>query len=158
MSCEPMKRDYMSKFRYMAMWGGVGLALSSLVACAPTPRPGARCPVSRTEITSATVAAPARSAPAASTRATAPQTRAGFEVRSACPERVRLFYGEQPGESSGTLVQLAPGDESFGPRRDDGTQRVWLVDDRERAIGDVTVSASTRKVEVDAACAGLRAL
>jgi hypothetical protein len=144
------------EIRRMAMWVGMGTLSALAAACAPSPRAGAVCPVSRAQLTSATVSAPAgpsRSAPAPAARP------AGFEVRSDCPQRVRLFYGDKPGESSGTLVHLDPGDDaSLGPRRDDGTQRVWLVDDRERALGDVTVSAATRRVEVDAACGALRAL
>ena len=122
---------------------------STPAATAPTGGP----PESASPATSGATAAPATSAPseAAAPEPTALQQRP-LDLTSACPHVVHLFYGAHPGPGAGESATIAQGATLQVPRLPDGTQMVWVIDDKGNGLASVNVSKRMRHIKIDGAC------
>lgn len=97
---------------------------------------------------------PAGAEPASSSE---PHARGTVSVtlRSSCPETVKVFFGDKPRFSSGRTSSV-----SGNSRRNESLRvgdTIWLLDSGGDGIASVTVSESTREVEVSRECSALMA-
>lgn len=83
-----------------------------------------------------------------------PQT-ASVTIRSACSRTAKVFYGEKPGFSSGTTSSVSSN--SVSSKTFQVGDQMWVLDDAGKALGNVTISASTRQVEITASCTSISA-
>lgn len=83
----------------------------------------------------------------------APPTTASVTLRSSCSRTVKVFYGDKPGFSSGTQSSISSNSVSSKTFR--VGDRMWILDDSGKPLGDVTISASTRQIEVSSSCGSL---
>jgi Zn-finger nucleic acid-binding protein len=137
--------------------GGLGVLLDVVLAffvlalcgCASS------TPAAATPPPEATAPAPSAS-PAATTTATAeapaPAPQRPLDLTSACPHDVHLYFGDHPGDGKGEAVTLATGATIPVPRKADGTQVVWVVDERGSGLASVNITKHMRHVRIDAAC------
>lgn len=75
-----------------------------------------------------------------------------IEVHSDCPQTLPLFIGEKPKYGSGTKTSISSNTTTTYPRKSDGTQTIWIIDDSENGISSVSVSTDTKRVEIDRSC------
>ena len=99
------------------------------------------------------------SAPPAATPASAPPAEQApppkyrqLELTSACPHDVRLYFGAQPGDGKGESATVATGQTIPVPRQPDGTNVVWVVDEKGLGLASVNITKHMRHVRIDAAC------
>jgi hypothetical protein len=83
-----------------------------------------------------------------------PQT-ASVTIRSSCSRTAKVFYGEKPGFSSGTTSSVSSN--SVSSKTFKVGDQMWVLDDSGKALGNVTISASTRQIEIDASCSSMSA-
>jgi hypothetical protein len=80
-----------------------------------------------------------------------------IEVHSDCPQTLPLFIGEKPKFGSGTKTSIGSNTTTTFPRKSDGTQTIWIIDESENGIASASVSADTKRVEIDRNCTGISA-
>jgi len=133
-------------------------SLLLLTACGSS-TPAANAPTVDSPAASASAAA-GTGAPAASTApdstAAAPEPTAlqqrPLDLTSACSHDLHLFYGAHPGPGAGASATIAKGATITIPRLPDGTQMVWVIDDKGNGLASVNVSKRMRHIRIDAAC------
>jgi hypothetical protein len=131
---------------------GTLLPLLLLPACASS-TPAAASPATEASATPAATAAPSAAPSVAATppEPTALQQRP-LDLTSACPHDVHLFYGAHPGPGAGESAVVAKGATLAVPRLPDGTQMVWVIDEKGNGLASVNVSKRMRHIRIDAAC------
>lgn len=80
-----------------------------------------------------------------------------IEVHSDCPQTLPLFIGEKPKFGSGTKTSIGSNTTTTFPRKSDGTQMIWIIDESENGVASATVSPDTKRVEIDRNCTGISA-
>ena len=75
--------------------------------------------------------------------------------RSACPNTVRLFFGDKPKFGSGTYTTMSSNTVTSYSMAPGAT--VWIVDDSDNGVSSASVSGSTREIQVTSSCNGLSA-
>jgi hypothetical protein len=75
-------------------------------------------------------------------------------IRSRCRQTVGVFYGDNPGFSSGTQSSVSSNSVSSRSFREG--DMMWLTDDSRRGVSSVTISRGMREVEILESCAGFR--
>ena len=79
-------------------------------------------------------------------------------AESLCPEVATLGIGdESTGFEGGQIRTIARGGSSDIPRKPDGTQRVWLLDDNSEGLIKVDVTRGMKRIEVGRSCRTLDA-
>lgn len=76
-------------------------------------------------------------------------------LHNGCKETVKLFFGAKPKFGSGRYSSLSSNtrtNESFRP----GDQ-LWIVDDGQNGVSNVTIGDTTREIEIASSCDELRA-
>ncbi|MGB1012701.1 MAG: hypothetical protein ACPG4T_01105, partial [Nannocystaceae bacterium] len=76
-------------------------------------------------------------------------------LRNACPNTVKIFFGDKPKFGSGTYSSMSSNSSTSKSMRPG--DMIWIVDDSQNGLSSATVSASTRKVEITSSCTGLTA-
>jgi hypothetical protein len=74
-------------------------------------------------------------------------------IRSACPNQVRVFYGDKPKFGSGTYSTIdsnSVNSHTFQPG-----EMLWVVDGTDNGLGGIAVTADTRELEIAASCDGV---
>jgi hypothetical protein len=127
----------------------VGFFLLALCGCASSPPPAAAPPGDA-------IALPASSAPSATAAApaetAAPAPARPLDLTSACPRDVHLYYGDHPGDGKGEAATVGTGATIQVPRKADGTQVVWVTDDKGSGLASVNITKHMRHIRIDAAC------
>jgi hypothetical protein len=75
-----------------------------------------------------------------------------LDLTSACPHDVHLYFGDHPGDGQGQPGVVASGAVIPVPRGADGTQVVWVVDDKGFGLGNVHITKHMHHIRIDAAC------
>jgi len=86
---------------------------------------------------------------------TATPSTVSVSLHNGCKETVKLFFGAKPKFGSGRYSSLSSNtrtNETFRP----GDQ-LWIVDDSQNGVSNVTISETTREIEVASSCDELRA-
>jgi hypothetical protein len=65
---------------------------------------------------------------------------------------VRLYYGDHPGDGKGENATVSNGATIQVPRKPDGTQVVWVTDDKGSGLASVNITKHMRHIRIDAAC------
>jgi hypothetical protein len=145
---------------------GVSIATAGCLVLPPPqagdPNAGSAAGSGGSDPTSAGPSSPGTPAVAAN-RGSAPATPSApktmiptsLEVHSDCSKTVGVFLGEKPGFSSGTRSSVSSNSTTTFGRNADGSLKFWLLDDKDNGITSVAVSASTKRVTVDASCKSL---
>jgi len=71
-------------------------------------------------------------------------------IRSSCPRTVKVFYGDTPKYGSGTTSSVSSNSVSSHTFR--VGDMMWVLDDRGEGASSVTISASTRTIEITSGC------
>jgi hypothetical protein len=74
-------------------------------------------------------------------------------IRSACSRTVPVFYGKTPKYGSGTTSSVSSNSISSHSFRTG--DMMWVLDGSGNGLGSITISESTRSVEIDAGCSGV---
>lgn len=127
---------------------------AALAACASASPPPAAPPADTSSPASASPP-PASTTPAADVAPAAP-TRP-LDLTSACPHDMHLYFGDHPGDGQGQPGVVATGATIPVPRAADGTQVVWVVDDKGFGLANVHITKHMRHIRIDAACTKLDA-
>jgi hypothetical protein len=127
-------------------------AVLALVACETLPPPPPPTPAPATPATDSAppVASEAPAAPSA------PKQRP-LELTSACPHDLHLYFGGQPGDGKGATATVSTGQTLQVPRQPDGTNVVWVVDEKGAGLASVNITKHMRHIRIDAACARIDA-
>ena len=98
---------------------------------------------------------PMASTPTPTPASTAPAapTTVSVTIRSSCSKTAKVFYGDKPGFSSGTRSSVSSNSVSSQTFR--VGDQMWILDDSDKGIGNVTISAGTREIEVSSSCTSL---
>ena len=98
---------------------------------------------------------PPAAAPAGAEPAKAPSGPATVSVtiRSACSKTVSVFYGDKPKFSSGTTSSISSN--SVQSKTFQDGDLMWVLDDRGEPAGSVTITSSTRNIEIGAGCTSI---
>ena len=118
--------------------------MSALVGVSQRAAPLVRVPPMSGRNTKATPAAAQQSTPAGPVY---------VEIRSSCPQTVKVFYGEKPKFGSGTYSSIDSNSvqsHSFQPG-----EQLWIVDDSENGISNATIGSGTRGLEINSSCTGI---
>ncbi len=91
--------------------------------------------------------------PAARPTQPAAPTTVSVTIRSSCSKTVGVFYGDKPGFSSGTRSSVSSNSVSSHTFR--VGERMWVLDDRDQPLSDVTVSENTRNLEIHSSCTSI---
>jgi hypothetical protein len=75
-------------------------------------------------------------------------------IRSACSKTVGVFYGDKPGFSSGTKSSVSSN--SVSSKTFTVGDKMWVLDDAGNGASLITISESTRSIEITSSCNGLR--
>lgn len=75
-----------------------------------------------------------------------------LDLTSACPHDIHLWFGAHPGDGHGEAAVVASGATIPVPRQSDGTNMVWVVDDKGFGLASVNITKNMRHVRIDAAC------
>jgi len=76
-------------------------------------------------------------------------------IRSSCSKTVPVFYGDKPKYGSGTTSSVSSN--SVSSKTFTVGDQMWVLDDSGDGAGSVTISESTRNVEINSSCSGLSA-
>lgn len=90
--------------------------------------------------------ATAGGAPSSASASGGGSTTVSVQIRCTCGKTVPVFYGDKPKYGSGTKSSCSSNSvssKSFGVG-----DMMWLIDESENGLGSVTVSSSTRNIEV----------
>ncbi|MCA9590424.1 MAG: hypothetical protein KC657_34210 [Myxococcales bacterium] len=135
------------------------MALSALAACG-----GAKAePVAPASTSSAPPAASAEPPPAPSSApaeaATEPHRKKHrpYEITNHCADVVTIVFGDEPKTAPRGKRTIAANDTIEGPRGEDGTETIWLVDDKGEPILNVHVTRGIKKVQIGRSCRTLDA-
>jgi hypothetical protein len=128
--------------------------VAALAACAsasppPAAPPADPGPPASASPTPASAASAADEPPAGHTRP--------LDLTSACPHDMHLYFGDHPGDGQGQPGIVASGATIPVPRAADGTQVVWVVDDKGFGLASVHITKHMRHIRIDAACTKLDA-
>lgn len=86
-------------------------------------------------------------------RAPSGPTTVSVTIRSACSKTVSVFYGDKPKFSSGTTSSISSN--SVQSKTFQDGDLMWVLDDRGEGAGSVTISSSTRNIEIGAGCTSI---
>jgi hypothetical protein len=87
---------------------------------------------------------------AASTGASGPIS---VTIRSACSKTARVFYGKDPKFGGGTTSSVSSNE--VGRHTFQSGDMIWVVDDSENGLASVSVSTSTKEIEIGRDCRSL---
>lgn len=136
----------MTAMRPVALASSLALVV---VACGwSTPQPASPGP--GTNDSASPPVASASSPPAE--QAPPPPHHRPIDLTSACPHDVHLYFGAKPGDGTGESATVSSGQTIPVPRQPDGTNVVWVVDDKGFGLASVNITKSMRHVHIDAAC------
>ena len=76
-------------------------------------------------------------------------------IRSACSKTVPVFYGDKPKYGSGTTSSVSSN--SVSSHTFQVGDMMWVLDESGNGAGSVTISESTRNIEINSSCGGLSA-
>ena len=76
-------------------------------------------------------------------------------IRSSCSKTAKVFYGDKPGFSSGT--QSSVSSNSVSSKTFTVGDQMWVLDDSGKGLGNITISESTRNVEIGSSCTAISA-
>ena len=74
-------------------------------------------------------------------------------IRSSCSRTVPVFYGDKPKYGSGTTSSVSSNSVSSHTFR--VGDMMWVLDDSGNGAGSITISQSTRSIEITSSCTGL---
>jgi hypothetical protein len=74
-------------------------------------------------------------------------------IRSSCRRTVPVFYGDKPKYGSGTTSSVSSNSVSSHSFR--VGDMMWVLDEGGNGLGSITISQSTRTIEIDAGCSGV---
>jgi hypothetical protein len=84
-----------------------------------------------------------------------PSAKKPLAVNSQCANVVQVVFGDDPkGPAKRSIAQSGTID---APRRPDGTQVVWLLDDQGEGIVKVTVTRHMKRVDIGRSCSTMDA-
>jgi hypothetical protein len=83
-----------------------------------------------------------------------PQT-VSVTIRSSCGQTVKVFYGDNPGFSSGTTSSISSN--SVQSKTFQVGDQMWVLDGAGKGAGSVTIGSGTRNVEIASSCASIAA-
>lgn len=138
----------------------VAFAASALLipACGgATPEPAAPAAPAETAPSSSVAAAPSPAPPEEAAAPTGAQKRP-LEITSQCEHGVAFFVGDDPKAGPATAkravdpMQVLPVE-----RRRDGSQTVWLLDEKSEPLVKVSITRGMKKIEVGKSCRTLDA-
>jgi hypothetical protein len=144
----------------LSLIAAMGVVLGASGCLVMPPPQGATGPsdptVGTTDPSAASPSAPTTGAAAPKVpSAPQPMIPTSLEVHSDCPKTVGVFLGEKPGFSSGTRSSVGSNTTTTFPRKPDGSLTFWVLDDKDNGVTATTVSASTKRLTIDASCKGL---
>lgn len=125
-----------------------------LAACASTPPPAPAAPTPPAD--GATQPAASSSALPADAPPTAAQQRP-LDLASFCPHDLRLYYGQNPSDGTGTNATIQTGAVLPVPRQPDGTVVIWVVDQKGQGLASVNVTRRMKHVRINADCSRIDA-
>ncbi len=99
-------------------------------------------------------------APVTATAEPAPEPtkkRKPFEIVNSCTDVVTVAFGEDAKAAGAGKRTIAPSASIEGVRNADGTQIVWLLDDKGEPLVKVTVTRGMKRVEIGRSCRTLDA-
>lgn len=125
-----------------------------LAACASNAPPTPAAPTATPD----GVAPPAASSagPPADAPPTAAQQRP-LDLASFCPHDLRLYYGPNPSDGTGTNATITTGAVLPVPRNPDGTVVIWVVDQKGQGLASVNVTKHMKHVRINADCSRIDA-
>jgi hypothetical protein len=91
--------------------------------------------------------ASARPSPSSSSPSSSPVS---VTIRSSCRRTVPVFYGHKPKYGSGTTSSVSTN--SVSSHTFSVGDMMWVLDDGGNGVGSVTISQSTRSLEIDSSC------
>ncbi len=102
------------------------------------------------------------STPASATDGATPSTPSApvptmVDLRNECSKTVRLFIGEKPKFGSGKTTTLGSNTTTSEGRKADGTQMIWVVDDKDNGLASANVVPTTKKVVIESSCTAIHA-
>lgn len=118
---------------------------------------GAGAPGSPTDPAAPTAGATAPQNPtsgAGTASSSGPKT-VSVTIRSACANTVPVFYGAKPKFGSGTRSTVSSN--SVSNKTFEPGDVVWVTDAKEEGLGSVTISDTTREIEIGSDCRSIRA-
>lgn len=92
-------------------------------------------------------------APSASEEPAAPKKKhRPYEITNNCADVVTLVLGDEPKTAPRGRLTLAASSTIEGPRGEDGTETLWLVDDKGEPLINVHVTRPIKKVTIGRSC------
>jgi hypothetical protein len=135
------------------------LALYALAACGGA-KPEPVAPASTSAAPPAS-AAPAEVAPPAAPAEAAAEPHhkkhRPYEITNHCSDVVTIVFGDEPKTAPRGKRTIAANDTIEGPRGEDGTETIWLVDDKGEPLLNVHVTRGIKKVQIGRSCRTLDA-
>jgi hypothetical protein len=129
------------------------LAIVFLAGCGKNPEP----PASPTTPAVSSAPTATATAPETAPESVPHKARKPFEVYSACADVVTVSFAEDAKAPTAGRKTLAPSGTIEGPRNEDGSQTVWLLDDKGEPIAKVNVTRGMKRVEIGRSCRTLDA-
>lgn len=123
-----------------------------LTACIPMAPASSTGPSSGTYTSSPAEPEPSDPAPASSPAPSGPTT-VSVTIRSACSKTVSVFYGDKPKFSSGTTSSISSN--SVQSKTFQDGDLMWVLDDRGEGAGSITITSSTRNIEIGSGCTSI---
>ncbi|HEY8087344.1 MAG TPA: hypothetical protein VIF09_05855 [Polyangiaceae bacterium] len=75
-----------------------------------------------------------------------------LDLTSVCSHDLHLWFGAHPGDGHGEAAVVATGATIPVPRQADGTNVVWVVDEKGFGLASVNITKNMRHIRIDAAC------
>lgn len=75
-----------------------------------------------------------------------------YEITNNCADVVTLVLGDEPKTAPRGKLTLAASSTIDGPRGEDGTETLWLVDDKGEPLINVHVTRPIKKVTIGRSC------
>jgi hypothetical protein len=75
-----------------------------------------------------------------------------LDLTSVCSRDLHLWFGAHPGDGHGEAAVVATGATIPVPRQADGTNVVWVLDDKGFGLASVNITKNMRHIRIDAAC------
>ncbi|MEQ1569201.1 MAG: hypothetical protein ABMA64_26430 [Myxococcota bacterium] len=76
-------------------------------------------------------------------------------IHSNCPQTVKVFFGENPGFSSGTKSSVSSNSTSSYTLA--SGSKIWILDASEKPVSSTTVGTSSQRIEISKSCTGFGA-
>jgi hypothetical protein len=133
----------------------------SLTACLMPPAgsqstttPSSSSSASDPDPSPATSSSMSSSAPKAASVPAGPQT-VSVTIRSSCGKTAKVFFGDNPGFSSGT--QSSVSSNSVENKTFRVGDQMWVLDDSGKGLSNVTIGTGTRNIEIGSSCTAISA-